>query len=275
MGFDRVGDDEFAELRVFDARARVAGQDTVSDIGGDIMSADLAQGGGGVAECSGGIDDIIDDDADFVADFADNVHHFGLSGFGAALVDDSEVNVESLRDCARAHDSADIGRDDRDFFLREALADVADEDGRGKEVIGRDIEEALDLSGVEVHREDAVGTGIGNHIGDELGRDRRTRSGFAILAGISEIGDDGGDAACRGAAQSVDDNQQFHYVIVGGVGGRLDNEGVSAADVILDFGEDFHIGEAPDIGSCQREAEFGGDCLGEAARAISGDELHG
>ena len=272
--FDGVGDDELAQLRLFDARKCGARQDAVGDIGGDVNGAIFAQRRGGVAERSGGIDDVVDEDAEAVAHFADDVHDFGLAGFSAALVDDGEVGAEPLGDGARAHDSADIGRDDGDFFLAEALADIAQENGCGEEVVSGDIKEALNLCGVEVDGEYAVGACVGDHIGDEFRGDRGARAGFAILAGIAEIGNDGGDAAGRCAAQRIDDDEQLHDMIVGGVGGGLDDENIGAADVVLDFGEDFHIGEAADIGAREREAELRGDGLGEGARAISRDQFH-
>ena len=77
------------------------------------------------------------------------------------------------------------------------LLDVADHDGRGEEVIGRDVEEALDLAGVEVEGQDAVGAGALDQVGDELGRDRGARTWFSVLPGIAEIGDDGRDPARR------------------------------------------------------------------------------
>ena len=40
-----------------------------------------------------------------------------------------------------------------------AIRDVADEDRRGEEVVGRDVEEALDLPGMEVDGQHPVGAG--------------------------------------------------------------------------------------------------------------------
>ena len=84
--------------------------------------------------------------------------------------------------------------------LAELLGIVVDEDGVAEQVVHRDIEEALDLRGVQVHRQDAVGAGGGDHVGHQLGGDGVAALGLAVLTGIAEVGDDGGDAAGGGAA---------------------------------------------------------------------------
>ena len=123
--------------------------------------------------------------------------------------------------------------------------DVLHHHRRGEQIVGRNVEEALDLTGVQIEREHAVGAGLDDHIGDELGRDRRARARLPVLSRIAEIGNDRGDAPRRGALQRIDDDEQLHQMVVGGRGGRLDDEHVLAADVLLHLDEDLHVGEAP------------------------------
>ena len=167
------------------------------------------------------------------------------------------------------------GRNHHDLGEVEALFDVAHHDRRGEQIVGRNIEEALDLPGVKVERQHAVDAGAGDQIGDELGGDRRARPGFAILPGIAEIGDHRRDAARRRAPQRVDDDQQFHQMVVGRKRRRLDDENVGAADVLLDLDEDLHVGEAPHHRLGQRRADIGADALGQRGVGIAGDELDG
>ena len=46
----------------------------------------------------------------------------------------------------------------------------------GEEIVGRDVEEALDLAGMQIDGQHAVGARLGDQIGHQLGRDRRARA---------------------------------------------------------------------------------------------------
>ena len=127
---------------------------------------------------------------------------------------------------------------------------------------------------MEVDRQHAVGAGRGDHVGDELCRDRRAGERFPVLPRIAEIGDDGGDAARRGAAERVDDDQQLHQIVVRRKARRLHDEHVLAAHVLLDLDEDLLVGEAPDRALRKLDVEIVGDRLGERAVGVAGDDLH-
>ena len=74
-----------------------------------------------------------------------------------------------LRERARALDAAGIRRHDDGAVAAVAEhAQLLDQDRHREQVIERDVEEALDLTGVEIHRERAIGAGGGDQIRDEL-----------------------------------------------------------------------------------------------------------
>ena len=81
----------------------------------------------------------------------------------------------------------------------ELLGVVIHEDGVAQQVVHGDVEEALDLGGVQVHGQHPVSAGGGEHVGHQLGGDGIAGLGLAVLTGIAEVGDDGGDAAGGGA----------------------------------------------------------------------------
>jgi hypothetical protein len=107
-----------------------------------------------------------------------------------ALVDDREVRViEALGDRARAHHAADVRRD-HDEVVVLLLPHFAEQHRRRINVVDRDIEESLDLVGVQVDRQHAMHADAGEHVGHHLRRDRDARGARpAILAGIAEIRD--------------------------------------------------------------------------------------
>ena len=67
-------------------------------------------------------------------------------------------------------------------------------------MVDGDVEEALNLRGVEVDEERAVGAGGGEEVSDELGGNRDAGAVFAVLARVAVVRNDGGDAAGGGAA---------------------------------------------------------------------------
>ena len=135
--------------------------------GDDALGAVGLQRAGGVAERAGGVDHVVDDDAVLALDVADDVHDLAHVGALAALVDDGERGVEALGVGARALDAAGVGRDEARRAV-EVLAQVVLEEHRHREeVVEGDVEEALDLAGVEVDAQHAVDAG-GDHA------DRRT-----------------------------------------------------------------------------------------------------
>src|SRR5690606_19097110 len=99
---------------------------------------------GGFAQGIGGVHDVVHDDAGTVGDVADDVHDLGDIGLGPPLVDDGEVGVELLGQCTCTHHAADIGRHHDQVFV-VALPQVAEQDGRGVDVVDRNVEETLDL----------------------------------------------------------------------------------------------------------------------------------
>jgi hypothetical protein len=82
-----------------------------------------------------------------------------------------------------------------------------DEHRHGGEVVDGSVEEALDLTGVQVDADDALGTRDLEHVGDQLGGDRLASLGLSVLAAVAVEGRDHGDALGRGAPRRVDHDQ--------------------------------------------------------------------
>jgi len=103
------------------------------------------------------------------------------------------------------------------------------------EVVGGDVEEALDRVGVEVQQKEAVGSGQRDDVRDQLGTDRLSRLGLPLLSRVGVVGDHRGHPAGRCAAKGVQDDEQLHQVLVDRMAGGLEHEAVVAAHRVLDL----------------------------------------
>ena len=110
---DRIGDDQFLELRRGDARDRAARQHAVGDVGVDLVAP--CSSSASAAFTSVPPESTMSSTRMQVwpCDLADHVHHFGFAGALAPLVDDGERRVDALGEAARAHHAADVGRHHR------------------------------------------------------------------------------------------------------------------------------------------------------------------
>src|SRR6185369_7824056 len=123
------------------------------------------------------------------------------------------------------------------------------------QVIERNVEEALNLAGVQIHAHDARDAGGHEQIGHQLRRDRRARRDLAILAGVTVVRNDGGDRSRRRAAQGVAHDEQLHQVVVHGRRRGLDDVDVQAAHVLADLHERLRVTEARYARLTQRSIE--------------------
>ena len=141
-------------------------------------------------------------------------------------------------------------------------------------MVDGDIEEALDLLSVEIDGEDAVGTGSGQEVGDQLSRDGHAGLVLTILTGIAEEWNDRGDAGGRSAAQGINHDEQLHDAVVGWHARGLNDEDIATADILVDLHERLAVGEAINRSRTQRLAEVLADFLGERRIGVPSEDFH-
>ena len=107
----------------------------------------------------GGVDHVVDQDAVAALDVTDDVARLGDVGRAAraGLVHEREVAAQVLGVALGDLDAPGVGRDHDQFVGVGVGLEVLLEHRRRDQVVDRDVEEALDLAGVEVDREDPVG----------------------------------------------------------------------------------------------------------------------
>jgi hypothetical protein len=254
----------------------------------DLVGAPLHELLGGSTDRAAGVDHVVDDHAGAVLDVTDDLDRLDrvLHALHPALVHDGEVGVELVRVALRHLHPAGVRRH-HDHVLGQVVPDVVDQHRHGREVVDRAVEEPLDLPGVQVDGHEPVGAHGGEHVGHQLGGDRFAVLGLPILAGVPVVGDHGGDPLGRRPAGGVDHDELLHDHVVhrqagaGAVG--LDDEHVSAPDVLTQPGVDLAVGELHQVRVPELHAEVVGDLLGQRevrpprqqVQPLLRDQLHG
>ena len=85
------------------------------------------------------------------------------------------------------------------------------------------------------------------------------RLGFAVLARVTEIGANQVDFLGGGTAESIDENQGFHQVLVNRRTSRLDDEDLLPANGIHGLADDFPRREAANTPFPESHAQDGRD----------------
>lgn len=121
--------------------------------------------------------------------------------------------------------TAGVGADNNAVAHVEVLADPLQHARLGVQVVHGDIEEALDLAGMQIHGDDVVAASSLEHVCHELGSDGRTALILLILTGVREVGDDSSDASGRSGLAGVDHDKKLHETVVDVIGpGGLQDE---------------------------------------------------
>ena len=143
-GGDGVEDDALLHLGVGDAVVAGSAEEAVGGEGEDTLGALGNEDVGGLAESTGGINHVIDDNAVAVLDLTDEVHLVDGTGTGTLLDDHGKANVvhvklvrEALLELLGTVDTTGIGTDN-DGVVQVLVAEVVDADDATVEVVDGD-----------------------------------------------------------------------------------------------------------------------------------------
>ncbi len=209
---------------------------------------------------------------------ADDVGDLGDVGLGPSLEDDRERAVQAFGEELRSVHAAGVRRNDDDLVVAEPfLLEVVAEHRHRHQIVDRNVEEALNLRGVQIHRDDAARAGDFEEVRDHLGRDRLATFRLLILLGVSVVGNHRGDARGGGSAQRVDHQQQLHHRVVdaltvGRSTDRLDDEDFGAADVLADLDPRLFVPELGNERLADVEPQALGDLFGQLRIGVSTEE---
>ena len=230
---------------------------------------------GGLGDRAGGVDHVVDEHAPAALDLTDDAVGDHLVGAVdvAGLVDEGQGHPAELTGPLLGDlDPAGVRGDDGELAVAVLLLDVVGENRPGHEVVDRPVEEALDLVGVQVDRDEPVGAGRLEHVGDEPGGDRLAAAVLLVLAGVPVEGQDGGDPLGASALERVHHEQLLHDRLVDRRGVALQHEGIAPPHRLLVAHVDLTVGELVRARGHQRRPELAGDVLGEVGVGASRED---
>ncbi len=227
-----------------------------------------------VAQSAGGIDDVVHDHAIAVFHVADEVHDLADVGLVAPLVDDGQRSVEPLGIRARTLHAPCVGGYEHGGRVERPLEVVLQKHRQRVQMIERDVEKSLDLSGVEIHTHDASDTCGHQHVSDEFARDRSPRRDLAILTRVAVVGNHRGDGRSAGAAQRVAQDEKLHQALVHRRASRLNDVGVEPPHVLADLAEGLTVTEARHACLSERCIEHFADFRREVGIRIPGENTN-
>mmetsp|Transcript_8458 Transcript_8458/g.25410 ORF Transcript_8458/g.25410 Transcript_8458/m.25410 type:complete len:428 (-) Transcript_8458:125-1408(-) len=272
---DRVGHDDLVEDPGRKPLDRWSAEDGVGgardDTPGALVEQDLATLGDGASR----VDHVVHHDRDLALHVSDDVHHLSHVVPAPPLVDDRQRSVvQKLCKGPGPGDPSDVrGHDDQVVRLDVLASEVLEQDGLAEHVVDGDVKVADALQRVEVEGKHAVGAGLCEQVGDELGRDGLPTARLPVRPGVSEVGHDRSDVPGGRALARVDHDQQLHQRVVGGRAGGLDEEDVAAADGLLELDVGLPVRELLDVDLAELHAEVVGNLRGERLVAAAGEDL--
>ena len=130
-------------------------------------------------------------------------------------------------------------------------------------MVDRDVEKSLNLLAMQIHREDTIRARGDEQVGHEFRGDGHAGLIFAILPSVAVKWQDRRDTLGRSATGGIDHDEQLHQVMVGRRARRLNNVGVMATHIFVNFNERFAVGKTRHRGLAQGHADGLTDRLGK------------
>ena len=96
----------------------------------------------------------------------------------------------------------------------DVLLDVRNHERLRVQIVDRNVEKPLDLTGVQVHGDDMVTPGYGEHVSHQLRRNWGPRLVLLVHPCVRETGDHSGDSPCGCPLASRSEDEEFHEIIV-------------------------------------------------------------
>mmetsp|Transcript_2163 Transcript_2163/g.3902 ORF Transcript_2163/g.3902 Transcript_2163/m.3902 type:complete len:231 (-) Transcript_2163:156-848(-) len=139
-------------------------------------------------------------------------------------------------------------------------------------MIDWNIEESLNLARMQFKRKHTVSTRGGNEVCNQSSRYRYTRVRFPVLPGVAVVWNDGRNTFGRSALEGIDNDEQFHQVVVDRGRSGLNDKHIFTTHVFSDGDVDLAVRKSPDVGIRDVDSEKPRDFLGQRDVGISCDD---
>ena len=164
----------------------------------------------GNSTCS--VNHVIDDDNILVLYITDNLHAGNHVSASTSLVAKNERATEVLSISIGTLRTTYVWRSNYHILETQALQ-VRQDDTRCIEVIYWNIEEALNLIGMEVHGDEAVDTCYAEQVGNQFCTDADTWFVLTVLASPTEVRHNSDNVTSRCTLGSINHQEQLHQVV--------------------------------------------------------------
>ena len=183
-----------------------------------------------------------------------------------------EVGLEHLGEANGDLRASGVRGDGDDTLPAEPeVAEVTREELLGGHVVDGDREEPLQLTGVEIHRQQPVDTRELEHVRDEAARDGLAGLRLAVLPRVGEPRDDRSDPLGGRELRSLDHQEQLHEVLIDGWTAGLHEEDVGAANRLAVAAVRLAVGERLQLDLAELDAQALGDPLREIRVRATGE----
>jgi 23S rRNA (cytosine1962-C5)-methyltransferase len=235
----------------------------VGRYGNHALGAVIAKGPCRATERSSCVNHIIDNDAVFARNIADEIHHFAYVCAFAAFVDDCEPSIQALRVRPRALYAASVRRNEHRGRIKVLAQVVFEHHGHRVQVVEGDVEKTLDLAGMKIERQHPSHPGGLNQVCGELCGDRSSRRNLAVLPAVTVVRKDSGNRPCGRAPKRIGEDQQLHDMVVHGAARRLDDERVNPANILIQLDKRLPVRKLRDARFGERRLKIGSDGRGK------------
>lgn len=270
---DRVSDEHLLDLRPVDPVDGGTGEHAVGGHDPHGKGAALEQEVRRLDDGATGGNLIVDDDGMPALHIADEVGGHCLVVVAVpAFVHHRDRQLENVGEPTKFLGLADIASHQHTVLeIPLCPHPLAEEFGR-HELIDWDVEEALDLRGVQVHAEHPIGAGGLQEVGHQTRPDADARLILLVTTRVWEAGQDGGDATGRSTLERVDHEEGLHEAVIDRRCHRLNDEHIPVTDIFVDPRHQVPVGEFDGFALAHRQPEVFTDRAREFGMATTRED---